>query len=500
MPIDPSIAAGQPAPNLMQTLMGATQLKGQIMQQKSNMAMSQALQQSIDPATGQPDIQKAFGLIAQSPDAAYNLPAFQSQMLQNQNAQVQYDASKLKLAGDSIGFLSNGFGGLLASGNMTPGAVMAMASQGIKQGLFSPEEAVSFTSDMPTDPAQLSGWVKQKYVGFGQDSARLQSLMPQTQVINNGAGSNILAIDPMTGQPKGSSTFIPNTLTPGESAAPRQFFDPNTGTTREVPTAQWLQMQGQAPTGAVGQPGAPGSDLGTGRIQPRGGAPGMAPQGAPGLQTAPAIGSQTAAETLAKGSADNVLALQAQADAAPQAVYQLQNMRTALKDFTPGPTADWASQAKALALQVSPDIAKKFGGIDPQNVASQEEFHKYATNLAQGMSQTLGAGSDAKLASAVAGNPNTSLTKLGNEQIIQVLIANQRALQAKNLAFQNSGLPPEKFNQFSSDFNKQIDPRVFAAQDMDRDHMTKMMDGLSPREQEAFKKSYNLARYNGLIQ
>lgn len=489
MPIDPNIALqASQQPNLLQTLAGATQLRGQIQQQQANQAASAAYKNATDPTTGQVDYNALTAALSQGP-AAYNLPQIQAQINEARNSQLTYDKNKLELAGKRLDYLSGGFGGLLASGNITPGSIMGIATQGIKQGLFTAEDAVNFTQDMPTDPSQLANWAKQKFVGFSQDTDRLKTILPQTQTVNNGAGNTILSIDPLTGQPRGSSTFIPNAPSPEFQQSLKQVYNPATG------AMEYATQQQVAAQAGVGQPmgAAPGQTpggLGNGRIQPQQGA----------AQAAPAIGAQTAAETVAKGAADNVLALQSQADAAPQAIYQLQNMKAAIKDFAPGPTADWSGQAKALALQVSPDLVKKFGLVDPQSVASQEEFKKFSTQLAQGLSATLGSGTDAKLASAVAANPNTGLSKLGNEQIIDVLIASQRGLQAKNLAFQNSGLPPQDYNKFSTDFNKQIDPRVFAAQDMDRDHMAKMLQSLSPRDQEAFKKSYNLARYNGLIQ
>lgn len=492
--IDPNIALqASQTPNLIQTLAGATQLRGQIQQQQANMAASQAYKAATNPQTGEIDYNALTAALSQGP-AAYNLPQIQAQINEARNSQLTYDKNKLELAGKRLDYLSGGFGGLLASGNITPGSIMAIATQGIKQGLFTPEDAVNFTRDMPQDPSGLANWARQKYVGFSQDTDRLKTLLPQTQTVNNGAGTTILAIDPLTGQPKGSSTFIPSAPSPEFQQSLKQVYNPQTG------ALEYQTQQQVAAQAGVGQPYGTAQDqapsgLGTGRLS------GQAPVGA--AQAAPAIGAQTAAETVAKGAADASLALQSQADAAPQAIYQLQNMRAALQNFTPGPTSDWAGQAKALALQVSPELAKKWGLVDPQSVASQEEFKKFATQFAQGLSGSLGPGSDAKLVSAVAASPNASYSKLGNEQIIDVIQATQRGLIAKNIAWQNAqanGAQPQDFNKFSTDFNRQIDPRVFAAQDMSKDQIDKMMGSLSPQDQKTFKKSFNMAVYNGLIQ
>jgi hypothetical protein len=491
MAIDPSIAYGaSQQPNLLQTLGGVTALRGQIAQQQANLAASQAYKQATDPNTGQIDYGALTAALSQGP-AAYNLPQIQAQVNEARNSALNFDKGKLELAQKRTDLLSGGFGGLLASGNVTPQAVQSIAINGIKSGLFTSDDAVNFMADMPTDPAQLQNWVKQKYVGFSTDADRLKTLMPQTQVINNGGSQQIMAIDPLTGQPR-LTGVVPNTLTPGQQVENVQVYDPATQTMRTITKAQQLQMQGDqggiAPTGAVPQSGG----LGTGRIN-------LAPTGAPGLQIAPALGAQAAAEVTGKGSADAALALQGAADAATPAIYQLQNMRGALTDINTGPNADWQGKAAALALQVSPEMAKKIG-IDPQKVASLEEFKKYSTQLAQNLAAQLGQGTNEKLASAVAANPSAGLSKLGNQQIIDVLIATQRGIQAKNLAWQQSGLPPEQYNKFSTQFNKDIDPRVFAVRDMTPEQAYKMLDSLTPREQAEFKLSLGKARAQGLLQ
>lgn len=491
MAIDPNIAlSASQQPNLLQTLAGATALRGQIAQQKANVAASEAYKNATDPTTGQINYGALTAALAQGP-AAYNLPQIQAQINEARNSALNFDKGQLELAQKRIDLLSGGFGGLLASGNITPQAVQNIAVQGIKSGLFTSEDAVNFMSDMPSDPAQLQNWVKQKYVGFSTDSDRLKTLMPQTQVIDNGGSQQIMAIDPLTGQPR-LTGVVPNTLTPGQQAENVQIYDPATQTMRTITKAQQLQLQGGqgglGPTGAATQSGP----LGTGRIN-------IGPADAPGLQAAPALGSQQAAEVVGKGAADASIALQGAADAATPAIYQLQNMRSALTDIDTGPNADWQGKAAALALQVSPEMAKKIG-IDPQKVASLEEFKKYSTQLAQNLAAQLGQGTNEKLASAVAANPSAGLSKLGNQQIIDVLIATQRGIQAKNLAWQQSGLPPEQYNKFSTQFNKDIDPRVFAVRDMTPEQAYKMLDSLTPREQAEFKLSLGKARAQGLLQ
>lgn len=490
MAIDPSIAlsANSGGGDLLRTLAGATQLRGVQQTQRANLAASQAYKDSTDPATGQIDYNRLTALLSQG-DAAYNLPQIQAQINEGRNSALNYDKGKLELAQKRTDLLSGGFGGLLAKGSFQPSDVMGIASQGIRLGLFTPEEAIAFTSDMPTDPSQLQNWAKQKYVGFSQDSDRLKTLMPQTQVINTGGQQVITPINPLTGGPMGQQTVFNNTLTPGQATENVQVYDPATQTMRTITKEQQLQMQGGGQGGLPAPAG--GGGLGTGRIN--------AAPGAVGLQAAPAIGSAEAAGVVAKGAAEASQVLQRTADAAPQAIYQFQNMRSVLSDIDTGPGTDWRNTASAFATAISPEIAAKIG-FDPQKIASYEEFKKYATQAAQATLVGLGEGTNEKLASAVAANPGTNLSKLGNRQLLDVLIAGQRATMAKNQAWQASGLPPEQYNKFSTQWSKEIDPRVFAAQDMDVAARYKMLDSLPKKDQETFKRSYINARNLGYVQ
>lgn len=493
MAIDPTIPlSASGGGNLLQTLSGATQLRGVMQDQRANVAASQAYKNATDPVTGQIDYNALTAALSQG-DAAYNLPKYQAQINEARNSAQAYDTGKLELAQKRIDMLSSGFGGLLAKSNFGQNDVMGLASQGIKLGLFTPEEAVAFTSDMPSDPAQIRDWAKQKYIGFSTNAERLKTIMPQMQTINTGAQQVVSAFDPLTGAPTGQNTAFTNQMSPEAATQPTQIFDPATGTMRTVTREQFAGLAGgQQPGGMPGAGGEfPGGGLGTGRMQQ--------PAGAPGVQAAPALGQQTAAETTAKGAAESSLNLQAQADSAPQAIYQFQNMREALKDINTGPGTDWRTKAAAFATAISPEIAAKIG-IDPESVSSYEQFKKYATQAAQSTLAGLGDGTDSKLASAVAANPGTNLSKLGNEHLIDVLIAGQRGIQAKNQAWQTSGLPPEQYNKFSTTWNKEIDPRIFAAQDMDAASRYKMLDSLTKREQEAFKASWLKARNAGIVQ
>lgn len=494
MAIDPSIAAGQaPNGNLLQTLAGVTQLRGVQQQQQANVAASRAYREATDPVTGQIDYNRLTSLLSQG-DAAYNLPQIQGQVNEARNSQLTFDKNTLELAQKRIGMLSNGFGGLIASGNITPQSVMQIASQGIRQGLFTPDEAVSFTADMPTDPAQLQGWAKQKWLGFSDNADKLKTLMPQTQILNTGGQQQVLAIDPLTGRPT-TTGVAQNTLSPEAAARPVAAYDERTGKPINIPTSEFVKQSGGQPGSTVGLPGT-----GTNGRYPSQQPGGVSQAPSMGVQSGPALGQTAAAEAVGKVTGEQAGRLQSAAEGSQQRVYFLQDMMMNLPKFDSGPTADWTAKAKALALQLAPETAQKLG-VDPQSVASKEEFAKFATNLAINTASGLGGGTDAQLAAAISGNPSAHLSQLGNEQIMKVLIGTERATQAKNAAWQSRdpSIPDAGYGKWSSKWNSEIDPRVFVTPEMSQAEVSKMYKGLKPADQARFKTSLRTAIDAGII-
>jgi len=502
MAIDSSIVAGigQQGGNMLQTLLGATQLKGAQLQQDqlsqqigANKAISSAYQQATDPATGQVDQNKLLGLISQDPNAAYNMPQVQSQILEQRNKALEFDKNKFDLAMKQNTYFKNSFAPLLKSENVTMEDLSRIGAGMIKDGLVPVEEVVRGMQGIPDTPEGRKQWVTERYMQSLDNDAQLKLMMPQTQILNTGGQQQVIAIDPLTGRPT-TTGVAQNTMDPNTASSPVAAFDPATGAPVNLTRQQFVNQAGGGQPSTLGLPG-------TGANGRYPGAQGAAPMGGPsiGVQTGPSLGQAAAAETVGKGSAEGVLSLQNQAEGSPQRVYFLQDMAANLSKFDSGPTADWTAKANALAMQLAPGVAQKLG-VDPQAVASKEEFSKFATNLAINSSAGLGAGTDSKLATAVAGNPNASLSKLGNDQIIKVLIGTERATQAKNAAWQNAGVDPAQYGKWSAQWNKDIDPRVFVTPELSQEERAKMFKGLKPADQKKFLDSYRTAIDAGIIQ
>jgi hypothetical protein len=503
MAIDASIAQGQAPQAPGQFIQNMVGLKGQMIQQNqltqqmgANQATSQAIQQSTDPTTGRIDTNKLSAIMSQDPRAAYNLLPTQNQILENQQKQLGLDTSQFDLALKRNTYLQGAIGGLLNKPEISQNDFYGIAADAVKNGLLPADVAAKQLSGLPSDPKTLREKAQQMFFQAQDTAGKLQMMMPQNQVIDTGGTKQFVAVDPRTGNPMLTGQ-IQNTMAPGDANSMVQVYNPQTQSMVMVTKAQAAQMangggQGQQDPSTLGLPGTGAN----GRYPQQQTMPGI-PGG--GLSAGPSLGAGAAADVTAAGSAKNALSLQANAEGSPQRVMFLQNMAKELTNFNAGPAADWTAKAKALALQTFPGMAVA-SGIDPSTVASKEEFTKYATNLAMNSAAGLGGGTDSQLATAISGNPHAELSSLGNAQIIQVLTGIERGTQAKNMAWQNSGVPPEQYGKWSAQWAKQVDPRVFVAPEMSQEDRAKMYNALKPADQERFMQSYRTAIQSGIIQ
>jgi hypothetical protein len=469
--LDPSIPLQAKAPDPLAALQGPIQtaatLQGLRQNQtrlNANQAISDAYQQSVDPSTGEVDFGKLQSLASQNGAGAF-LPEFMGQIAQQRNSQLQYDTGKLDLALKQ----QQGIRGMIGSLALDPNLGKTDMSQDIAQqvvnavqnGLLPQDQAVRELKSIPGDPALQASWVRNHLMNSLSGEAKIKALMPQVQAINTGGATNVVAINPMTGEPTVTGT-MQNTLTPDALAQNVEVTDPATGARYVITKAQQLAMQA-----GQGQPQGQGYN---GRYQQPG-----APSGVPGgLQTSLSPGQQSA--LTAQGGTSNTAA-QALHDAAadvPMRLNLLQQARDSLAGINTGPGSDWRNTAKSFFNAMSPDLAKKIGWTG--DVQNYDEFKKILTNYASSVSGSLGSGTDARLNAAITGNANPGISKLANEDILAKTMAAEKMRAAQDYAFQNSGLTTDKFNQWQSQWNKAINPDTF------------VFTSMSPQQQQAFLK------------
>lgn len=432
----------------VQLVQGIQTLRQNQAQFGANKAISEAYSQSMNP-DGTVDFNKLQSLAAQNGAGAY-LPDFMEKISQQRNQQQSYDTSKLDMAIKQQQNIRGMIGSLavdpdIGRGDMSK-KIAGQIADAVQSGVLPLEQGVREIQSIPGEPNAQASWIQNHLINSLSGEAKLQALMPQGSTLNTGGQQVLLNRNPLTGQSTVAAT-IGNTLTPGESA-------------QRIPTVLPNGQPGTVPLGStVG--GAAGNGY-TGRPATQGAA------GAPGgfLPTDLSPGEKTAQE--AQGHTANAAA-QALADnssGAPMRINFLTSARDLLAgaDGKPplntGPGSEWRNNAKSFINSLSPAAAKAAGWTG--DIAGYDEFKKIMTNYSQGVSAGLGSGTDARLNAAITGNANPGISNMANQDIMTKTLAGEKMQAAQNYAFQNSGLPTNKFNQWQAQWNKSVNPETFA--------------------------------------
>jgi hypothetical protein len=493
MPIDPTIPLGiqqQPNPfqqiqQPIQTAQGLLALKQNQMQLGANQAISQAYSQSVNP-DGSVDFNKLQSLAAQNGAGAY-LPQFMGQIAQQRNAQQQYDTSKLDMALKQQQSIRGMIGSLatdpdMGKTDMSP-KIAGQIVDAVQSGLLPQDQAIREIQSIPGDPRAQATWIQNHLINSLSGEAKLTALMPKMQTINTGGQTQIVGTNPLTGAPTVTGT-LNNTLSPGEAASRIAAVGPG----------------GVPGTVSLGSTVGGGQGVYTGRYNPQGTNADGTPTGFIATGLSPA---QQAAST-GQGASSNAAqqALSNDAESIPLQVSNLRTARDALSQITTGPGTDWRNTF-ASALNSSPVIGnalKSMGITDPTKIASYDEFKKLMTNYASSVSGQVGTGTDARLNAAITGNANPGISNLANDDIMVKTLAALNMKAAKNFAFQNSGLTTDKFNQWSSQWNKTVSPDAFAFAEMSPTQQQAFITRQSPQQLTKFKADLgNLVRA-GVIQ
>jgi hypothetical protein len=218
------------------------------------------------------------------------------------------------------------------------------------------------------------------------------------------------------------------------------------------------------------------------------------------VQASPALGQQEAAGVAAQENAKQGVALAQTADQVPTRKAAFDNMLSDLQTLNTGPGADWEKTANALSSRLT--------GVgitmSPDQVAKQENFAKLSKQIALAQTSALGAGTDEKLTTSLGANPNTDLSKLGNQQIVGMLKGNEDAIALKNLSWQQFQAThgPQSYGQFSTQFNHSFDPRALQAVYMDPADKAKLAASLNkdPLAKARFVSTLKQGMAAGIIQ
>jgi hypothetical protein len=481
MPLDPSIPLGvqtqSPFAALQQPIQTAATLQGLRQNQtrlNANQAISDAYRQSVDPNTGEVDFGKLQALASQNGAGAF-LPEFMGQIAQQRNSQLQYDTGKLEQAMKQQQQLRGMIGSLAVDPRLGKDDISLEISgqiiNAVQSGLLPQDQAIRELKEVQKrigSPSEQASYVRNHLINSLSNEAKLQAIMPKVVTADTGLGTSFMSQNPLTGEIT-PNTFVAKGMTQAELAAPKTITMPD-GSQRQVTTAEWLKMMSGGASGGApsGQPSTAGGDY-TGRY-PNGGGAG----GAPGTLSSLSPAQQSALTS--QGTTSNTAAQELHNSAAdvPMRLNLLQQARDSLAGINTGPGSDWRNTAKSFFNALAPDMAKKIGWTG--DVQNYDEFKKILTNYASSVSGSLGSGTDARLNAAITGNANPNISKLANEDILTKTIAAEKMRAAQDYAFQNSGLTTDKFNQWQSQWNRNVNPEAFVYASM------------SPEQRAAYNK------------
>jgi hypothetical protein len=497
MPVDTSMYQTQPVQPLNPlTMLGTVAQTQNAMNQNKlfqqefadRAALNQAYASTpLDPATGQPDMNKLIQNIQGSgaarllPQALESAQKYQSGALANQGAQIDQQTKQRTAVYGSLTSL------LQLGDNVTMKDVWTEVAQHAAESpqLFDLKKIVPALSQLPQGGPELKSALQRMAISVAPPDQQARMLYGDPTVINTGGQTRIVSTPTMGGptQVRGvaQNTPSPDALLPYNNVTKADQAHIAQAGADLIPVPQ--------PDGST-RYFTRGALAGTGGI-------GQGPQGALPISTGPKPGAIAAADKTGTGNADMGLSLQQAAENTPTRRAILQNMETELTKASIGPGTGTMNTVKAAL------------GMDKEGVAAREGFNKNALLLAQQQATAMGAGTDAKLEAAMHANPNGDLSKLGATQIIQVLKGNEDAIATKNAEWQKAQQPaaqggkgygPQDYGRFSSEFNKSFDPRVFQSSYMTDKEFLEMDDKLkTPKERQAFSQAYATAVQNGWI-
>ena len=460
--------------NPLQTLSGIAGLQNTLNQNrlfqqqfKTNLAVSNIYKQAMNP-DGTIDQQKLSNLLASDPDASYGLPQAYQGAQKAQGRNIANSAAALANAKAHLSAVSDYLAPMVApKANPTSGDVVTALGHAMTVGMATPDEAANVWASIPRlpngqiDESKVKDWAQRQMMATMSKQEQLNASAPPPKTVDMGNQTGIYSL-PQMGQPSQLGT-IPKGLPPTTPVFPAGGGQP-----------QYAGAGGGAAPGGA-QPG-------------QSAAPPTFADNPPGYQEA-----KSAQGTFSAGQGNT---LQARADQVTNNKAILGNLEGALNQIGTGPKSGWLPKGAAFFN------AQTGFGFNAKNIATREEFNKQAVMLAQQQFQTLGGtGTDAKLESTSLTSPNSELSTLGNKGIIAMLKGNEDAISKKNEAWQawQKSHGPETYGDFSTQFNKSYDPRVFQSQYLTPEDNKKMLSGMTATEKKAFANSYRSALANGWV-
>lgn len=413
--------------------------------------------------------------------------------------------SQFDLASKQLGMVRDGFSSIAALPAPTMDDVMRVANQFSSIGMPADKVAAGLTEFGQTggDPAKIKA-IAYRYLATTMDThTRLHAGYGQPGTIDNGREKVpvLETVGERAGIRPGGGNAFTNYMTPG--AAGEAVAAPAGPNNEPMVTSRGAQAEdlGVAAPGTYTRPAPIAPVTSGGPVAPVAGAPARSvgiggQQPAPparSLIMGPAPGVLDAQAQEAKNATGRADALQTSADQAPTRKAALDNMQGLLQQFRSGKGSEWVNGFKSAAGRYGLDF-------NPGSTAALEEFNKVALQIAQAQAGMMH-NTDAGARMSMGANPNVDYSKLGNERVIAMLKGNEDAIQAKQGAWMEyrKANPAGSYDRFSSDFNRDFDPRVFQVLNMAPAQKEEFRKSLTTSQEEVFRRNYTKAVQKGWV-
>lgn len=488
-PVDTSIYQNAaPAPvNPLATMGQVSQLVGSMNQNKLFMqefagrqAMGEAITAATNPITGETDWDKFMGILSQDPRGARMLPEASAAQVARQKSELEIRTSAQALAQKEY-FAANGALGALASLKApTPADAYLAIADLYKSQAISGNAAAQWLDAIPADPGQLTEFLKQAQLRALAPAER----KPATTVVGAGGTQELVQTGPTGDITRVGS--IPVTMSPSEAAEPVEIFDTGTNQRRKIPKSLFARQ-----TMAAGAPPAGG-----------GAVPGAAPAvaGGPGVAAGPALGAEAAATEAGQAAAKAMNEMYAEVGGSGARMYNLQKALEVIGKTATGPGTESRQYIQSLLLAL-PGVRSI--DIEPLNALKDDvkyfdEARKLLERNAQDQMAKMGAGTEAKLASAVTSNASVKMSQLAAKDVIRMDIGLLRYRQAQAMAWESSASRPEEFNGWAATWNRTVDPRAFLWDMMTEPEKKAQLKAMPAKEKNRLLQTIQWAQTNGI--
>jgi len=117
----------------------------------ANQGVSEAMQQSINPDTGEIDQNKLLSLLGRDPRTAYNLPEIANKVNLNAQSQELAKQARIKTQTDLLNWTHDRLGGLRLMDNLDHSHIVDVLAKGVEGKILTLQQAQDQLKDLPKD-------------------------------------------------------------------------------------------------------------------------------------------------------------------------------------------------------------------------------------------------------------------------------------------------------------------------------------------------------------